>query len=107
MTASPSTAGALGIVRIGTAEQRRIAAALTRLGWQAGWENAAATLGRHPKAHERGRKVPSAREVPATQALCALGTVAGGGLLGAIPKTVIRWHRNKGRLRGHRVTSNA
>jgi hypothetical protein len=38
---------------------------------EAGWENAAATLGRHPKAHERGRKVPSAREVPATQALCA------------------------------------
>src|SRR5258705_6641189 len=38
---------------------------------EAGWENAAATLGRHPKAHERGRKVPSAREMPATQALCA------------------------------------
>jgi 5-methylthioadenosine/S-adenosylhomocysteine deaminase len=36
-----------------------------------GWENAAGTLGRHPKKHERGRKVPSAREVPATQALCA------------------------------------
>ena len=70
MTASPFTTGALGIV-IGTAEQRRIAAALTRLGWQAGWENAAATLGRHPTAHERERKVPSAREVPATQALCA------------------------------------
>jgi hypothetical protein len=76
VTASPSTAGALGIVtdRLGTAEQRRIAAALNTA-WmaasEAGWENAAATLGRHPKAHERGRKVPSAREVPATQALCA------------------------------------
>ena len=75
MTASPFTTGALGIVtdRLGTAEQRRIAAALTP--WMAasepGWENAAGTLGRHPKKHERGRKVPSAREVPATQALCA------------------------------------